>query len=51
MKKWIIEVQSNDGWWKTFGYAEDEIAAREKASNVFLKATRIYMVRIRRNDL
>ena len=49
--KWIIEVQGKDGWWKPFSYADDEQSAREKASKAFLKATQVYMVRIRRNDL
>ena len=48
MSNWIIEVQGNDGWWKPFGYANDEVTAREKAANAFVKASQIYMVRIRR---
>lgn len=51
MSEWIIEVQSNTDSWKPFGYAEDEFIAREKASNAFLKATQVYAVRIRRNNL
>jgi hypothetical protein len=47
-KNWVIEVQGNDGWWKPFGYADDELEARERAANAFLKASQIYMVRIRR---
>ncbi len=49
MGKWIVEVQGNDGWWKTFSYANDEEEARDKAAKAILNAKLIYMVRVRRN--
>ena len=56
MNKWVIEVQRMPGdgmlslGWKPFGYADDEFTARERAAKAFLKASQVYMVRIRRND-
>jgi len=49
MNKWIIEVQK-DNRWKAFGYAEDEQSARQKAAYGLIKATRVYSIRIRRNE-
>jgi hypothetical protein len=50
MNKWIIEVQDNTGGWKLFRYADDELAARSTAARAFIKGTKVFGVRIRRNQ-